>query len=306
MKINNVAGLIAAARESIEKPLMRVGSISIIRRIVISYKQAGIFPIVVVTGARDEEIKKQLSPYGVIFLQNNESDEPQLLESVLVGLKYMQEKCDAIAFTPVNVPMFTPATVTKLIKVKADVVRPSYHGKGGHPVILSDKIIPKILDYKGDDGLRGAINSCGESKVWVDVEDKGVITNIHNESELEERLKEHNNAIMHPVLHMQLEKEIPFFSERLKLLLYLISDTKNMRVSCAYSGIAHSKAWDMINKLEQSLNIQIVERHRGGRDGGSTNLTKAGEEFLRTYLDFESYIYQVTQEEYRKRFDFIK
>ncbi len=304
MKLNQVGGIIAAANK-LAKPLMQVGTISIIRRIVISYRQAGIFPIVVITGSDEEEVKKQLSPSGVIFLQNNESDEPQLMESVLTGLGYLHGKCRAVVFTPVNVPMFTPITLTTLINTKGEIVVPSYHGKGGHPVVLSQRIIPEVLNYNGDDGLRGAINSCGDARVWVDVEDKGVVTNIHNEAELLERRNEHNNTIMRPVLHMQLEKELPFFSERLKLLLFLISDTHNMRVSCAYSGIAHSMAWDMINKLEQNLNIRIVERRRGGKDGGSTHLTTAGEEFLQNYLEFESYIYTIAQEEYYKRFDYL-
>ena len=89
---------------------------------------------------------------------------------------------------------------------------------------------------------------------------------------------------------------------KIKTAIYLISDTHNMRMSCSLSGIAHSNAWDMINKMEQSLGYQVVERKRGGKDGGSTMLTPRGEKFLLEYQKFEECVHQFTQNEYKNRF----
>ena len=302
MKISKVGGIIAVANKNTAKPLLQVGDIPIIRRIVITYQQVGVFPIVVVSGAEEEEVKRQLSPYGVIFLQGYRDDEPELMDSVRAGLQYLQGKCDRVAFTPVNVPMFTPATLTELIETPGEVVVPSYDGRGGHPVLLSDSILPEILAYEGQNGLRGALAQFEKRRTWVNVDDKGVLTSVHNETELRQQLKEHNSSILHPVLHMQLEQENPFFSARLKLLLFLLADTQNMRISCTYSGIAHSKAWDMINNLEQHLGYPVVERQRGGRSGGSTRLTKQGEAFLLAYHQFEETVHKFTQEEFKRRF----
>lgn len=302
MKISKVGGVIAAANKDVAKPLLQIGTISIIRRIVISYQQAGIFPIVVVTGEEREEVVRQLTGHGIIFLHMEKNRSMELMDSVQIGLNYLHDKCDRVVFTPVNVPMFTPATLSRLLYHQGDVVVPSYRGQGGHPVVLSNDVIPQILAYQGPDGLRGAINFCDVSRTWIDVEDKGVITNVHNEDELRAQLNEHNSAILRPVLHMQLEQEKAFFSERLKLLLFLIADTRNMYISCQYSGISGSKAWDMINKLEQNLGYQVVQRYRGGRTGGCTILTQEAEEFLRAYQAFEEKICQAAQEEYQKRF----
>lgn len=302
MKLSKVGGIIAAASKKVARPLLQVGEIPIIRRIVITYQQAGIFPILIITGAEEAEVKKQLARCGVIFLRNENAEQPELMDSVRIGLRYLAGKCDRVAFTPVNVPMFTPATLSSLMRVEGDLVAPSWHGKGGHPVLLSDRILPRILDYRGPDGLRGAMNACGAERIWVDVPDLGVLTNIHNEEELRARLKEHNSSILHPVLHMRLERELPFFDHRLKLLLFLLADTENMRVSCACSGIAHSKAWEMINNLEQVLDCQIVERARGGKSGGSTRLTQAGRDFYFHFSRFEARVYQFAQEEFKKEF----
>lgn len=306
MKLGQVGGIIAVANMDSALPLLQVGTIPIIQRIVITYQQVGIFPIVVVTGPEEDEIKRQLSPYGVIFLENRNEERAELMDSVQIGLQFLKGKCDKVACTPVNVPMFSPVTLAMLLEKEGDIVVPSYEGRGGHPVVLTERVFSHILSYEGENGLRGALAEWNEPRSWVPVEDKGVVTNVRDEAELLSQLDEHNSAILHPVLHMKLEQESAFFSARLKLLLYLLADTNNMRTSCAYSGIAHSKAWDMINRLEQHLGYTVVERQRGGRSGGSTRLTQQGQDFLTAYHEFEQTVHQFTQAEFKKRFIYTK
>lgn len=294
MKISHIGGIIAAASKKVAKPFLQVGTIPIIRRIVITYQQAGIFPIVIITGSDNEEIKQQLTSYGVIFLKNEQDEQPELFESVKIGLSFLHGKCDRVVFTPVNVPMFTPTTLETLMQNDGSVVIPTYEGRGGHPVLISDDVIGQILGYEGGNGLRGAFELCPDHR-RIDVDDKGVICSVYNETDLQARLKEHNSAILHPVMHMQLEKETPFFNARLKLLLFLLHDTQNMRTSCAYSGIAYSKAWDMINTLERNLAFSVVKRRRGGPDGGRTSLTERGTNFLLAYQHFEENMHHITQ-----------
>lgn len=301
MKISHIGGIIAAASKKVAKPFLQVGTIPIIRRIVITYQQAGIFPIVIITGSDNEEIKQQLTSYGVIFLKNEQDEQPELFESVKIGLSFLHGKCDRVVFTPVNVPMFTPATLETLMKNDGSVVIPTYEGRGGHPVLISDDVIGQILGYEGGNGLRGAFELCPDHR-RIDVDDKGVICSVYNEADLQARLKEHNSAILHPVMHMQLEKETPFFNARLKLLLFLLHDTQNMRTSCAYSGIAYSKAWDMINTLERNLAFSVVERRRGGPDGGRTSLTERGTNFLLAYQHFEENMHHITQASFVEQF----
>lgn len=301
MKISHTGGIIAAASKKVAKPFLQVGAIPIIRRIVITYQQAGIFPIVIITGSDNEEIKQQLTSYGVIFLKNEQDEQPELFESVKIGLSFLHGKCDRVVFTPVNVPMFTPTTLETLMQSEGSVVTPTYEGRGGHPVLISDDVIDQILAYQGDNGLRGAFEMCPDHR-RINVDDKGIICSVYNEADLQARLKEHNSAILHPVMHMQLEKETPFFNARLKLLLFLLHDTQNMRTSCAYSGIAYSKAWDMINSLERNLAFSVVERRRGGPDGGRTSLTERGTNFLLAYQHFEENMHHITQASFNEQF----
>ena len=304
MNLSKIGGIIAVANNQVAKPLLQVGTIPIVRRIVITYQQVGVFPIVVVVGGDDEELKRELSSMGVIFLKYEQNPTPELMDSVRAGLEYLRGKCHRVVFTPVNVPMFTPDTLRRLLFTEGEIVAPSCQGKGGHPIVIADAVIPQILAYSGENGLRGAMEDL--PRTWVDVDDKGILANVHNQEELNQRLGAHNFSILHPALHMKLEQEEPFFSVRLKLLLYLIEDTNNMRIACTRSGVSHSKAWDMINRLERSLGFSVVERQRGGKAGGSTRLTPQGADFLAAYQDFEQAVHQFAQKEFKKRFVFTK
>ena len=66
--------IIVAAGETGENgsvsPLMQIGSITIIKRIVLTFQQAQVSPIVMVTGYQALEIEQHLADYGVIFIKN--------------------------------------------------------------------------------------------------------------------------------------------------------------------------------------------------------------------------------------------
>ena len=298
MRISRAGGLIAAGSKAAAAPLLQVGSIPIIKRIVITFQQAGIFPIAVVTGADEEEVRRQLSE--VIFLPNRRPDHPELLDSVKLGLDYLRDKCDRVVFTPVNTPMFTPDTLLRLLEAEGEVVTPSCRGQSGHPVVIARSAIGEILAYEGGEGLRGALRAMEDRRRWVEVEDEGVLASVHDPRQPQERLAAHNSALLHPMLHMRLERESAFFDGRLKLLLFLIGDTSNVRRACETMAISCGTAWELINRLERELGYPVVERRQGGRRGGNTCLTAEGERFLRLYQDFEEQVFRFAQERFRE------
>jgi len=301
MRISGTGGLIAAGSRQAAAPMLRIGAIPIIKRIVLTFQQVGVFPIVVVTGADEEDVRAQLSSYGVIFLPNSRPEHPQLLDSVKLGLAYLREKCGRIAFTPVNAPMFTPDTLARLLSAGGEVVTPSFRGKSGHPVVIAQSAVGDILSYDGEDGLRGALLAMGPRRRKVEVEDEGVLASVHDLRQLEQCLAGHNHALLHPMLHMRLERETGFFDERLKLLLFLIGDTCNVRRACDAMALSYAKAWSLINRLEQELGFLVVERQRGGARGG-TRLTEQGARFLQTYQTFEERVFQYAQGQFRELF----
>ncbi|WP_320127531.1 NTP transferase domain-containing protein [uncultured Sphaerochaeta sp.] len=295
MQISKVGGLIAAASKKAAQPMLQIGSIPVIKRIVIAFQQAGIFPIVIVTGTQEAEVKYQLSAFGVIFLFNEDNEEPQLLESIKLGLTFLQDKCEKIVFTPVNVPMFYPSTLQKLLKAPGKIITPSFEQSGGHPVVLANSIIPAILDYQGPSGLKGFIESKKAIRTWVEVQDEGVLETIHDGKQLHKNLSTYNRQLFHPIVEIGLGKENPFFNPRCKLLLFLIEENHSVKQACTMMALSPAKAWEMINVLEQELGYPVVNRQRGGSGGGTTELSDQGKTFLLAYQQMEEKVFSYTQ-----------
>lgn len=302
MKISRIGGVIAAASKKDAEPLLKIGAIPVIKRIVISFQQAGIFPIVVVTGAQEEEVKYQLSGYGVIFIHNENCEQPELFDSVKIGLQYLYGKCDRIVFTPVNVPMFTPETLTRLLASEGKIVTPSFQRRSGHPIVLSETVIPEIIAYSGSGGLRAAISFMADRRIFIPVNDQGILISVRDSRQLEAHLSEHNQALLHPTVQLSLQKETIFFNTRIKLLLYLIYDTHSVRSACDRMALSYGKAWNMLNKLETEIGYPMVERKHGGRRGGNTTLTVQGMKFLKNWQQLEDNIFRFAQNEFSALF----
>lgn len=267
-------------------------------RIVLTFQQVEISPIVVITRCESGEIEHDLADYGVIFLQNKQYENSQMFDSAKIGLRFLQNKCDQVLFNPVNIPMFTPETLRKMMECRAKVISPSYQGKAGHPLLISSELIPKILEYNGSLGMRGAIRSLGIERQWMDIDDEGVLQDMDDIDRLDLLLKKHNQHILHPFVRISIEKEFLFFDSRTKLLLLLIQETNSVRSACRHIALSYSKAWNMLNGLEQELGYAVVERKHGGSRGGKTYLTQEGLEFLEKYQRFELKVRQYARDEF--------
>ena len=97
------------------KPMLNIGSISIAQRIVANFHQAGVDRIVMITGFNATTLERHLSGNGIIFLRNENYETTQMFDSAKIGLEYLKDKCDRILFTPVDIPLFTSATVKTLV-----------------------------------------------------------------------------------------------------------------------------------------------------------------------------------------------
>ena len=123
-----VGALITAAGMSSRmgdfKPMLNIGSISIAQRVIATFQQAGVDKIVMVTGYNATLLERHLAGNGVVFLRNEAYETTQMFDSVKIGLRYLQHKCDRVLFTPVDIPLFTAATVRALLESAAELACP--------------------------------------------------------------------------------------------------------------------------------------------------------------------------------------
>lgn len=177
--MGRLVGVILAAglssRMGAYKPMLAVKGQTMIRRVVAMMQRAGADPVLVVTGHRREELERHLQGTGVRCLFNPDYAVTQQLESLQLALAELQGQCTRVLISPADVPLVKDDTVQRILAQEGDFVRPVWHGEVGHPVALSARLIPYLLQYKGPGGLRGAVEQSGCALVDLPVEDRGTV-----------------------------------------------------------------------------------------------------------------------------------
>ena len=82
-----------------------------------------------------------------------------------------------------------------------------------------------------------------------------------------------------------LEKDgVVVLDERTALLLALIDRYGSLLTAAKSLGMAYSRAWESIARLERLLGVKVVEARRGGKGGGGAKLTGEGRKLLDLYV----------------------
>lgn len=285
------------------KPMLNIGSISIAQRIVANFHQAGVDKIVMITGYNAITLERHLSGNGIIFLRNENYETTQMFDSAKIGLEYLKDKCDRILFTPVDIPLFTSATVRTLIESGAELACPVCEGQQGHPILIASRLVDSILSDSGEGGLKGAISRCGAELREIEVEDAGVLHDADTPEDYRALLNMHNAQLVRPVLNVSLAKEMPFFDEKIAMLLSLVDETSSVRTACQRMQISYSTGWNIIRTMESQFSRTLIERSQGGAGGGQSRLTEDGRQLIEAFNRFSAALKQAANELFDSYFE---
>ena len=280
--------IIAAGQEKEQKefrPMLPVGDSTVIRRIIITMQQAGIEPIVVITGKQGDELERHIARLQVISLRNRDYETTQMFDSICMGLRYIEDLCGRVFILPAKFPMFLPVTIRQMMRADAPVVCPTVEGRRGHPVLVSRKMISRILSYHGDSGLRGALRQ-PEMEQWVmeiPVEDTGIIQAVERKEDSSRPSVEKNKMQIHPKISLNLELNEAFFGSSMAQFLKLIAHTGSMQTACRQMHMSYTKGWNLLKEAERQFGFPLLVTGSGGAVGGFSQLTPKGEELLKKY-----------------------
>ena len=269
------------------KPMLNIGSISVAQRVVATLSQAGVSKIVMVTGYNAPMLERHLAGNGIIFLRNENYETTQMFDSVKIGLRYLQDKCGKVLFTPVDVPLFTAKTVKTILDSGAPLAVPMCQGKQGHPILIANALIHEILADSGEMGLKGAMDRCSVPLLRIDVDDPGTIHDADTPEDFSALVSYHNSQLVRPVVNVSLNKEKPFFDSKIAMLLTLVDETKSVRAAGQRMQLSYSSCWNIIRTLESPLNYSLIDRCQGGAGGSTSVLTPRGRELLERYNAYE-------------------
>jgi molybdate transport system regulatory protein len=71
-------------------------------------------------------------------------------------------------------------------------------------------------------------------------------------------------------------------------MLRLIAEKGSLKAACDEMGYTYRRTWGNIKKIEEFFGFPLLEKHRGGAEGGSMTLTEEGKLLVRAFDKFHS------------------
>ena len=91
----------------------------------------------------------------------------------------------------------------------------------------------------------------------------------------------------HPKIQVSIAGDEMFFGPGPYRLLKITDETGSVREACNEMGLSYSKAWKILNRAEEELGTSLITRVSGGKNGGSSTLTPAGETAVKDFREME-------------------
>jgi CTP:molybdopterin cytidylyltransferase MocA len=185
------AGL--SSRMGAFKPLLPLGGVTFIGRIISVLREGGAGDIAVVTGRDAEAVESALKDSGVEFIRNREFLTTDMFHSVRLGFSALAHRVDALFFSPADAPLFSVSTVRTLASYltegRTSIVTPTFGGKKGHPIALLASVAQELIHSQSPGGLRGALDTCGKPQIILEIDDPGVAMDADTPEDYEKMLR---------------------------------------------------------------------------------------------------------------------
>ena len=79
-----------------------------------------------------------------------------------------------------------------------------------------------------------------------------------------------------------------FFGPGVCELLERIRETGSIQAAAARMEMSYTKAWRILKRAEEEMGVNLITRTAGGRNGGSSTLTEAGERAVSEFREMEA------------------
>ena len=154
--------------------------------------------VIVVSGFRAELIQEEIvkicnkNAYSFqIKHVYNENFNQGMFTSIQKGCN--EVNAQAFFITPGDCPLVKKETLQLIAEHKGDVVIPSFHYKGGHPIKLSKVVKQKILETNPMSNLRVVLNN--HEKKYLIVDDPGVLMDMDTPEDYQKAVKYYHDCI---------------------------------------------------------------------------------------------------------------
>ena len=288
------------------KPLMCLGTSTIIENVIQNFQGADVTDITVVTGYKAEILERYLAGKGASLCFNRAYVGSDMLVSICFGLQQLGEEYDYVLITPGDVPLVKPETIRAMLRCRAEVVRVSLGGKAGHPVMLSKGVAKELFNYQGAGGLRSFLEQYRDVTEYVNVDDQGILLKADTENDYKNLRKldieNKSSGGLWLDMRVSINKRDFILTPETAQFLKMIDCTGSLRMACGSMYMSYTKGWQLLNRMEDELGYKLVDRIVGGEKGGGSELTAEGRQLLERYHHFMEELTQVANELFAKNF----
>lgn len=180
-----------SARANAFKMKLPLGQMSVLEH-TISKFEGVCSRVIVVAGFQSDLIKEEIAVFNHYSFQikfvYNENFNKGMFCSIQKGCN--EVKSTSFFITPGDCPLVKKETPHLLAEHEGDVVIPSFHFKGGHPIKLSNLVKQKILETDPESNLRVVLN--GFKKEYIHVDDPGVLMDVDTQEDYQQAINYYN------------------------------------------------------------------------------------------------------------------
>lgn len=191
-----ISCLLLAAGESkrmgvINKLLLPIDGLSFIRRTAEEVMKFPFHEIKVITGHDSEKIQNEI-PFAAFSFVHNKKYMTGMHSSIRAGVLSLDQKTNGFMVCLSDQPYFHAGIVEKLIRRFSEtsgprIVFPTFQGKKGHPVIISNHFIPEILrEEDGDFGCNYLFKRHPSCLLPVEINDVSPVIDVDTPEQYQE------------------------------------------------------------------------------------------------------------------------
>ena len=167
----------------------REPGITFVGHLLSSAAASGVDSIHVVGRVEDTALRKAAVEAGAGYIENPHPDRGPL-SSIIAGLDRMpDDRTKAILLLPVDIPLVT-AGVIRAVLMAAEgstkpIVRTSYRGRHGHPVLFKRALFGELRQADPAIGARAVVRADAARVLDLDVDDAGVLEDVDTPEDYE-------------------------------------------------------------------------------------------------------------------------
>jgi CTP:molybdopterin cytidylyltransferase MocA len=160
-----------------------------VTQIIHTLREGGLTTIAVVGRVNDHGLRREVgAATPAVSYVENPSPELGQLSSLLTGVAFAETRgAAAVLVVPVDMPLIRPATVKTSLDTFAatdePVLRATYQGRHGHPVIFRADVFPALRSADLAVGARAVLHQDPSRVRNLEVDDPGVLRDFDWPSE---------------------------------------------------------------------------------------------------------------------------